>query len=65
MAALISQYQPKAFMLANYVGKLLFPRLQSSQYGREFKIIAASILLGLFGGGILVAVMILKGSVGK
>ena len=52
-------------MLIKYVGKWLFPRLQSSQYGREFKIIAASILLGLFGGGILVAVMILRGAVGK
>jgi hypothetical protein len=52
-------------MLTNYVGKFLFPRLQSSQYGREFKIIAASISLGLVAGGILVTVMILRGAIGK
>jgi len=52
-------------MLANYVGKLLFPRLQPSQYGQKFKIIAASILLGLVVGGIVALVMILRGAVGK
>lgn len=52
-------------MLTNYVGKLLFPRLQSSQYRHEFKIIAASISLGLVVGGIMVTVMILRGAVGK
>jgi hypothetical protein len=52
-------------MLTNYVGKLLFPRLPSAQYGNEFKIIAASISLGLVGGGILVTVMILRGAVGN
>jgi hypothetical protein len=52
-------------MLANYVGKLLFPRLQRSQYGQKFKIIAASISLGLVVGGILALLMILRGSVGK
>jgi hypothetical protein len=52
-------------MLIKYVGKWLFPRLQSSQYVREFKIIAASISLGLVGGGLLVTVMILRGAVGK
>ena len=52
-------------MLANYVGKLLFPRLQPSQYGQKFKIIAASISLGLAAGGILAVVMIWHGAVGK
>jgi hypothetical protein len=52
-------------MLINYVGKLLFPRLQSAQYRRELKIIVASISLGLVGGGILITVMILRGAVGK
>jgi len=52
-------------MLINYVGKLLFPQLQSAQYRREFKIIAASISLGLVTGGILITVMILRGAVGK
>jgi len=52
-------------MLTKYIGKLLFPRLQSSQYGREFKIITASVSLGLVVSGILVTVMILRGSVGR
>jgi hypothetical protein len=52
-------------MLINYVGKLLFPRLQPSQYEQKFKIIAASISLGLVTGGILVTIMILRGAVGK
>jgi hypothetical protein len=52
-------------MLANYVGKLLFPRLQRSQYGQKFKIIAASISLGLVTGGIMAAIMILRGAVGR
>jgi hypothetical protein len=52
-------------MLKNYVGKWLFPRLQRSQYNHEFKIIAISIVLGLLGGGVIAAVMILRGTVGK
>jgi len=52
-------------MLAYYVGKLLFPRLQPSQYAQKFKIIAASLLLGLVTGGIIALVMILHGVVGK
>ena len=52
-------------MLANYVGKLLFPRLQPSQYEQKFKIIAASLLLGLVTGGIIASVMLLRGTVGK
>ena len=52
-------------MFKNYVGKLLFPKMQRSQYGREFKIIAVSIVCGLlFGGGVAV-VMICRGAVGK
>jgi len=49
-------------MLKNYVGKLLFPRLQRSQYEYEFKVIAASIVLGLVGGGVIALVMILRGT---
>lgn len=52
-------------MLKNYVGKLLFPRLQRSQYEHEFKIIAASIVLGLVGGGVIALVMLLRGTFGK
>ena len=52
-------------MLKNYVGKLLFPRMQRSQYNHEFKIIAASIIFGLLFGGGVAAVMIWRGAVGK
>ncbi len=52
-------------MLKNYVGKWLFPRLQQSQYGHEFKIITFSILFGLVIGGIVAGVMVLRGTVGK
>ena len=52
-------------MLKNSVGKWLFPRLQRSQYGHEFKIIAVSIVFGLLFGGSVAAVMILHGTVGK
>jgi hypothetical protein len=39
--------------------------MQRSQYSHEFKIIAASIVSGLFIGGILAAVMIWRGAVGR
>ena len=52
-------------MLTDYVGKLLFPRLQPAQYGQKFKIIAATIVLGLFTGGLLTLVLILRNAVGK
>ncbi|MGA2685292.1 MAG: hypothetical protein ABSF51_09590 [Verrucomicrobiota bacterium] len=52
-------------MLIDYFGKWLYPRLQPSQYDLKFKIIAASVLFGLFAGGALAAVMILRGAVGK
>ncbi len=52
-------------MLKNYIGKLLFPRLQASQYGQKLKIIAASITLGLVVVGGVAAAMILRGAVGK
>jgi len=52
-------------MLIDYFGKWLYPRLQPSQYDLKFKIIAASILFGLFADGALAAVMILRGAVGK
>ena len=52
-------------MLTDYVGKWLFPRLQPAQCEQKFKIIAATILLGLFSGGMLALVMFLRGAVGK
>lgn len=52
-------------MLKNHAGKWMFPQLQRSQYGHEFKIIAVSISLGLVGGGLLAAVMILRGASDK
>jgi hypothetical protein len=51
-------------MLIDYFGKRLFPRLQPSQYGLKFKIIAASIAFGLVAGGALALMMILRGAVG-
>jgi len=52
-------------MLIDYFGKWLYPRLQPSQYGLKFKIIAASIVFGVFAGGALAVVMILRGAVGE
>jgi hypothetical protein len=61
----MGECQPKAFMLIDYFGKWLYPRLQPSQYGLKFKIIAASIVFGVFAGGALAVVMILRGAVGE
>jgi cold-inducible RNA-binding protein len=55
----------RLFMLKDYFGKLLFPRLHFTQYGHEFKIIAASISLGLIVAGIMITVMISRGDVGR
>jgi hypothetical protein len=55
----------RLFMLKNYLGKLLFPRLHCSQYNQQFKIVAVSILLGLIVAGSVTTVMILRGAVGK
>jgi hypothetical protein len=52
-------------MLVNYLGRLLFPGLQPWQYRPRFKIIAAAVTLGMAVGGILAAIMILHGKVGK
>ena len=52
-------------MLMDQFGKWLYPRLQPSQYELKFKIVAASILFGLFAGGALAAVMLLRGAVGE
>ena len=52
-------------MFTDHVGKLLFPRLHPSQYGEKYKIIVATVLVGLVFGGILALVMILQGRVGK
>jgi hypothetical protein len=51
-------------MLKNYIGKWLFPQLHPTQYAREYKIIAAALLLGLVVAGILTTVMILRSKVG-
>ena len=52
-------------MLKNYVGKFLFPRMQRSQYDREFKIITTSIVCGLLVGVGMAAILIWRGAVGK
>ena len=52
-------------MLKNYFGKLLFPRLHPSQYNQHFKIIAATLSLGLIVAGALGAVMIWRGAVNR
>jgi hypothetical protein len=55
----------RPFMLKNYFGKLLFPRLHCSQYDQKLKIVAATVSLGLIVAGGMITVMILKGAVGK
>jgi hypothetical protein len=60
----MGQCQPKALMLIDYFGKRLFPRLQPSQYGLKFKIIAASVVFGLVAGGVLAVMMVLRGAAG-
>ena len=55
----------RLFMLKNYLGKLFFPRLHPSQYNHRFKIVAATLSLGLIVAGSLITVMILRGAVGK
>jgi hypothetical protein len=52
-------------MPENYFRKLLFPRLHPSQYNHRFKIVAASISLGLIVAGSMITVMILRGVVGQ
>ena len=54
----------RLFMLKDYFGKLFFPRLHPSQYNQKFKIVAATISLGLIVAGSLTTVMILRGAVG-
>jgi hypothetical protein len=65
IGAEIGNANRRLFMLKNYFGKLLFPRLHPSQYNHRYKIVAASISLGLFVAGSLITVMILRGAVGK
>ena len=55
----------RLFMLKNYFGKLLFPRLHRSQYNHRFKIVAATISPGLIVAGSMITVMILRGAVGQ
>jgi hypothetical protein len=55
----------RLFMLKDYFGKLFFPRLHPSQYNQRFKIVAATLSLGLFIAGGVTAVMILRGVVGR
>ena len=52
----------RLFMLKDYFGKLFFPRLHPSQYNQQFKIVAATLSLGLIVAGVLVAVMIWRGA---
>jgi fucose permease len=65
IGGLIGLMSTKGFMLRNYIGKWLFPRLHPSQYAREFKIIAVTLSLGLISAGGLTTVLILRGTVGK
>jgi hypothetical protein len=55
----------RLFMLKDYFGKLLFPRLHPSQYNQRLKIVAATLSLGLFIAGGVTTVMILRGAVGR
>jgi hypothetical protein len=50
-------------MLKDYLGKLFFPRLHPSQYDQQFKIIAATLSVGLIVACVLGAVMIWRGAV--
>ena len=52
----------RLFMLKDYFGKLFFPRLHPSQYNQQFKIVAATLSLGLIVAGVLGAVMIWRGA---
>jgi len=49
-------------MPLNHLGKFLFPRLHPSQYGQKFRIITATVLVGLIVGGGVAVAMIWKGS---
>ncbi len=53
------------FMLKDYFGKFFFPRLHPSQYNQRFKIVAATLSLGLIIAGSVTVVMILNGVVGR
>jgi hypothetical protein len=52
-------------MLKDYFGKMLFPCLHPSQYNHRFKIVAATISLGLIVAGSLIMARILRGAVGQ
>jgi hypothetical protein len=52
-------------MLKDYFGKLFFPRLYPSQYNQRFKIVAATLSLGLIIAGSVTTIMILRGVVGR
>jgi len=49
-------------MFLNHLGKFLFPRLHSSQYGQKFRIIATTFLIGLIVAGSVAAVMVWRGA---
>jgi hypothetical protein len=55
----------RLFMPKNYFGKLFSPRLHPSQYNHRFKIVAATLSLGLIVAGSVVAVMIWRGATGQ
>jgi len=55
----------RLFMLKDYFGKLFFPRLYPSQYNQRFKIVAATLSLGLIIAGSVTTIMILRGVVGR
>jgi hypothetical protein len=52
-------------MFLNHLGKFLFPRLQASQYGQKFRIIAATLLVGLIVAGSVAAAMVWRGAASR
>ena len=65
IGALIGLASIKGFMPRNHIRKRPFPQLHHSQYAREFKIIAAALLPGLFVAGGLTTVLVLRAKVGR
>jgi hypothetical protein len=55
----------KGFHAENYFWKIVFPTLAFFTRHHRFKIVAASISLGLFVAGSMITVIILRGAVGQ
>jgi hypothetical protein len=65
IGALIGLMSTKGFILKNNIGKWLFPQLHPTQYVRQYKIIAATLSLGLVAAGGLTTFLTLRAAVGK